>query len=138
MLTCVFQSPSYNPLISKRYNGPLMSGPHPPASVDPGFAYSVLRGTILFTKLLMVVPCTRIEKTTTAYVTARIMERSGADGIDSARAMEIPPLRPPHVMIRIAPGLNVLKARSSVMGIPTAINREITTQGIMRILSIRY
>ena len=61
----------------------------------------------------------------------KMISRWGPAGKDRAKATEIPPRKPPHVRMEIAPGVNVRNARNREIGIEMAIKRETSTTRIM-------
>ena len=56
---------------------------------------------ILFANFPIVIPWTKIEKQTITYVMVTQISLLNSGAMDKASAIEIPPLRPPQVKIRI-------------------------------------
>ncbi len=68
-------------------------------------------------------PCTRIENTTTQYVSASTVFRNGPTGNESASATDMPPRNPPQVNTFHEPGGNLNAPLNSVTGAPTVKSR---------------
>ena len=75
------------------------------------------------TTLPMLIPWTRIENTTTAYVSASTTSRCGPLGKESASATEMPPRNPPQVSTCNAPRGNLNTRPNRLIGAPTDNNR---------------
>ena len=82
-------------------------------------------------------PCTNIENATTIYVIVIISDFSGISGRLSARAIEIPPLRP-HQVITILEPLDKLDFLPNIeSGVEIAMKRTPKIRGINSIPTIR-